>query len=140
MQLSNKEVVFLSVCQTAMGDTKLVSESFRLREGFIAAGFRGAIGTGWSMTDSDGAVVAELVYSHLFRDGRVPQDEGAAEALHLAVKELKARKVPPERWIPFIHIGVYVNLNLRIRLTIMFFLSLVHECMNSCFENWLLIE
>jgi CHAT domain-containing protein len=106
MPLSNAEFVFLSACQTAMGDVGLVNESFHLGGGFIAAGFRGAIGTLWSMNDSDGPVVAEIVYSHLFRDGQQPQASDAAEALQLAAKELKARKVPYERWIPFIHMGV----------------------------------
>ncbi|KAJ7449197.1 CHAT domain-containing protein, partial [Mycena latifolia] len=106
MPLSNAQFAFLAACQTAMGDAELVNESFHLGGGFIAAGFRGAIGTLWSMNDSDGPVVAKLVYSHLFRNGREPQVTDAAEALHLAVKELKARKVPYERWIPFIHMGI----------------------------------
>ncbi|KAJ6456309.1 CHAT domain-containing protein, partial [Mycena vulgaris] len=105
MPLSNAQVVFLAACQTAMGDAALVNESFHLGGGFIAAGFRGAIGTLWSMNDLDGPLVAEIVYSHLFRDGRQPQASDAAEALHLAVKELKRRKIPCERWIPFIHMG-----------------------------------
>ncbi|KAF8207841.1 CHAT domain-containing protein [Mycena galopus ATCC 62051] len=106
MPLSNAELVFLSACQTATGDVDLVNESFHLGGGFIAAGFRGAIGTLWSINDSDGPLVAELVYSHLFRDGQQPKTSDAAEALQLAVKELKARKVPYEHWIPFIHMGV----------------------------------
>jgi CHAT domain-containing protein len=89
-----------------MGDGELVNESFHLGGGFIAAGFRGAIGTLWSMKDQDGPLVAKNVYSHLFRDGRQPQATDAAEALQLAVQELKRRKVPYERWIPFIHMGV----------------------------------
>ncbi|KAJ7668916.1 CHAT domain-containing protein [Mycena rosella] len=91
---------------TAMGDGVLVNESFHLGGGFIAAGFRGAIGTLWSMNDQDGPLVSEIVYSHLFRNGRQPRASDAAEALHLAVKELKRQKVPYERWIPFIHMGV----------------------------------
>jgi CHAT domain-containing protein len=106
MDLSNAQVVFLAACQTAMGDGELVNESFHLGGGFIAAGFRGAIGTLWSMKDQDGPLVAKNVYSHLFRDGRQPQATDAAEALQLAVQELKRRKVPYERWIPFIHMGV----------------------------------
>ncbi|KAJ7831996.1 CHAT domain-containing protein [Mycena leptocephala] len=96
MPLAHAEFVFLSACQTAKGDSG----------GFIAAGFRTAIGTLWSMNDEDDPLVAEAVYSHLFRDGRDPQASEAAEALHLAVKELKKRKFPYERWIPFIHMGV----------------------------------
>jgi CHAT domain-containing protein len=106
MPLTNAQFVFLAACQTAMGDAGLVNESFHLSGGFIAAGFRSAIGTMWSMNDADGPTVAEMVYSHLFRDGQQPQASGAAEALQLAVNELKKRKVPYERWLPFIHIGI----------------------------------
>ncbi|KAF8197828.1 CHAT domain-containing protein [Mycena galopus ATCC 62051] len=106
MPLSNAEFVFLAACQTAMGDTELVNESFHLGGGFIAAGFRSVVGTLWSMRDQDGPLVAERFYGHLFRDGRKPQASEAAEALQIAVKELKARNVPYECWIPFIHIGV----------------------------------
>ncbi|KAJ6522502.1 CHAT domain-containing protein [Mycena vulgaris] len=106
MDLSTAEFVFLAACQTAMGDYQLVNESFHLGGGFIAAGFRSAIGTLWSMNDRDGPLVAEKVYSHLFREGRQPQASDAAEALQLAVEELKTQKVPYERWIPFIHMGI----------------------------------
>ncbi|KAJ6543042.1 CHAT domain-containing protein [Mycena capillaripes] len=106
LPLVNAEVVFLAACQTAMGDSKLANESFHLSGGFIAAGFRGSVGTLWSMNDLDGPGVAKNFYSHLFRDGQQPQAGDAAEALHLAVEKLKRQKVPFERWIPFIHIGV----------------------------------
>ncbi|KAJ7930200.1 CHAT domain-containing protein [Mycena leptocephala] len=106
MPLAHAEFVFLAACQTAMGDSELVNESFHLGGGFIAAGFRSAVGTLWSMNDLDGPLVAEVFYRHLFRDGRKPQASDTAEALHLAVKELKRRKLPYERWIPFIHMGV----------------------------------
>ncbi|KAJ6580427.1 CHAT domain-containing protein, partial [Mycena vulgaris] len=105
MPLPNAEFVFLSACETAMGDAELVNESFHLSGGFITAGFRGAVGTLWSMNDMDGPLVAKLVYSHLFRDGP-PQASDAAESLHLAVAKLRARDVPCVRWIPFIHMGV----------------------------------
>jgi CHAT domain-containing protein len=105
MPLPNAQFVFLAACQTAMGDAKLVNESFHLGGGFITAGFQSAIGTMWSMNDEDGPIVAEIVYSYLFRKGQ-PQAREAAEALQLAVKELKNQKVPYERWVPFIHIGV----------------------------------
>ncbi|KAJ7880413.1 CHAT domain-containing protein [Mycena leptocephala] len=106
MPLPNAQFVFLAACQTAMGDAKLANESFHLGGGFITAGFQSAIGTMWSMNDSDGPTVAEIVYSHLFREGQQPTHTDAAKALQLAVKELKSREVPYERWIPFIHIGV----------------------------------
>jgi CHAT domain-containing protein len=106
MPLPNAQFVFLAACQTAMGDAELVNESFHLGGGFITAGFRGAIATIWSMNDEDGPTVAEIVYSHLFHEGKQPQVTDAAEALQLAVQELKKRKVPYEQWVPFIHIGI----------------------------------
>ncbi|KAJ6526523.1 CHAT domain-containing protein [Mycena vulgaris] len=106
MPLSNAQFVFLAACQTAMGDGQLVNESFHLGGGFIAAGFRSAIGTMWSMNDKDGPIVAEAVYSHLFREGRPPQATETAEALKLGIEQLKKRNVPYERWVPFIHFGV----------------------------------
>lgn len=106
MSLTNAEVVFLAACQTAMGDSTLVNESFHLGGGFIAARFRGAIGTLWSMADQDGPLVAKHFYSHLLSHGRQSQASDAAKALHLAIKELRSKNVPYERWIPFIHMGV----------------------------------
>ncbi|KAJ7831874.1 CHAT domain-containing protein, partial [Mycena leptocephala] len=70
MPLPSAQFVFLAACQTAKGDAQLVNESFHLRGAFITAGFQSAIGTMWSMYDNDGPVVADIVYSHLFRDGQ----------------------------------------------------------------------
>ncbi|KAJ6568635.1 CHAT domain-containing protein [Mycena capillaripes] len=106
MPLSNAQCVFLAACETAMGDAQLMNESFHLGGGFIAAGFRGAIGTMWSMNDVDGPLVAETVYSHLFRNGECPEATAAAQALQLAIQRLKDQSVSYERWIPFIHMGV----------------------------------
>ncbi|KAF8152828.1 CHAT domain-containing protein [Mycena galopus ATCC 62051] len=106
MPLPNAQFVFLAACQTAMGDAELVNESFHLGGGFITAGFQSAIGTMWSMNDEDGPTVSEIVYSHLFSDGQQPQVTQTAEALQLAVKELRRRDVSYERWVPFIHMGL----------------------------------
>ncbi|KAJ7688601.1 CHAT domain-containing protein [Mycena rosella] len=106
MPLPKAELVFLAACQTAMGDAELVNESFHLAGGFIAAGFRGAIATAWSMCDSDGPLVAEAVYTHLFRNGQIPAATDAAEALQIAVRNMRDSGIPYERWVPFIHLGV----------------------------------
>jgi len=106
MQNTNAQFVFLAACKTGVGDSKLVNEALHITGGFIAAGFQGAIGTLWSMCDTDGSIVAEAVYNHLFKAGEVPKVTKAAEALDLAVKELRRLKVPHHRWVPFVHIGV----------------------------------
>ncbi|KAJ7870371.1 CHAT domain-containing protein, partial [Mycena leptocephala] len=106
MPFPNAEFVFLAACQTAKGDTELMNESFHLGGGFIAAGFQGVIATMWSMCDTDGPVVAEAVYNHLFGRGERPHVSDAAKALQLAVRKIRDAGVPYERWVPFIHLGV----------------------------------
>jgi CHAT domain-containing protein len=104
--LPNAEFVFLAGCETAKGDGELVNESFHLGGAFIAAGFQGAIATMWSMCDNDGPVVAEVVYGHLFTGDKRPRAANAAQALQLAVQNLREAGVPYERWVPFIHLGI----------------------------------
>lgn len=104
--LPKAEFVFLSACQTAMGDAKLMNESMHLAGGFVAAGFQGAIGTLWNMSDFYGPLVAGMVYRKLFRGGKVPDASKAAEALHYAIQVCRDRKVSHVYWVPFIHIGV----------------------------------
>ncbi|KAJ6541045.1 CHAT domain-containing protein [Mycena vulgaris] len=107
MSLPSAEFVYLAACQTAMGDAQLVNESFHLGGGFIAAGFRGAVGTLWAMRDADGPVVAGTVYGHLFgKGGGIPQVIDVARALQLAVRKMRDAGIPYERWVPFIHMGV----------------------------------
>jgi CHAT domain-containing protein len=105
LQLPAAEFVFLAACQTAKGDDKLLNESLHISGGFIGAGFQAAVGTLWTMNDSDGPTLAEMVYKHLFRNMGRPKVTETAKALQLAVKELRS-KVTHRRWLPFIHIGV----------------------------------
>jgi CHAT domain-containing protein len=102
----NAEFVFLSACQTAMGDTNLVNESMHLAGGLIFAGFHGAIGTLWNIMDSDGPKVAEIVYQQLFANGKSGEVMETAEALHIAVQKLRDGGASFQQWVPFIHMGV----------------------------------
>ena len=113
--LSDASFVFLSACQTAMGDGKLVNEGMHMAGAFITAGFRGAVGALWSMADVDGPVVAEVFYRTVFgavvgatagSPKKQPSVECAAEGLKAAVDELRKRGVPFERWMPFVHFGI----------------------------------
>jgi CHAT domain-containing protein len=104
--LPNAEFVFLSACQTATGDARLVNESMHLAGGLIFAGFLAAIGTLWNMSDSDGPKIAQDVYGKLFADGRNPNVTETAEALKMAVQKLRDQGAPFQQWMPFIHIGV----------------------------------
>ncbi|KAJ7486461.1 TPR-like protein [Mycena latifolia] len=110
LQLPHADLAFLSACQTATGSKNLQDESVHLTAGMLLAGYRGVIGTMWSIMDADGPQVACNVYAHLFKTSP-PDSMRAAEALHLAVQKLQKLDCAGgtksfSRWVPFIHVGV----------------------------------
>ncbi|EUC62673.1 aromatic di-alanine and TPR containing protein, putative [Rhizoctonia solani AG-3 Rhs1AP] len=105
-QFRGKGLAFLSACQTATGEINLADEAVHLASGMLMAGYPSVIATMWSVMDSDAPFVADKVYGHLLRDGKM-NCKGAARALHYAVAELRENIGYKEftRWIPYIHIG-----------------------------------
>ncbi|KAJ7934314.1 CHAT domain-containing protein [Mycena leptocephala] len=53
LSLPNADLAFLSACQTATGSQQLQDESVHLTAGMLLAGYRGVIGTMWSIMDHD---------------------------------------------------------------------------------------
>ncbi|KAF9460594.1 CHAT domain-containing protein [Collybia nuda] len=106
LNLSKAKFVYLSACETAMGDPELTNEAMHLAGGFLAAGFQGAIGTLWSMADAHGPRVAEVVYDSILGKDNIPDVKMAALGLHLAVQKLRMEGAPLYQWMPFIHLGV----------------------------------
>lgn len=105
IDLSRAELAFLSACQTATGDKNDPDEVIHLSASLLFAGFKGVVGTMWSIADCDGPPVAKEFYEHLLN--RESFDvRNAACALHAAVSILRSKGVSPMRWAPFIHIGV----------------------------------
>ncbi|KAJ7906917.1 CHAT domain-containing protein [Mycena leptocephala] len=108
LSLPNADLAFLSACQTATGSQKLQDESVHLAAGMLLAGYRGVIGTMWSIMDHDAPQVASDVYAHLLK-ASPPDPTRAAEALHLAVQKLREQSRGKKsflHWVPFIHFGV----------------------------------
>ncbi|KAJ7453782.1 CHAT domain-containing protein [Mycena latifolia] len=108
----DKGLVFLSACETSMGDWTVPDEVIHLAASLLFAGFRGVISTMWTMQDQDGPKIAEEFYGHLFgnsdaeRNPSGPPDPAeAARALHVAIIKLRSR-VPFARWVPFVHYGI----------------------------------
>ncbi|KAJ6599402.1 CHAT domain-containing protein [Mycena sp. CBHHK59/15] len=107
-------LAFLSACETAKGDSKQPDEAMHLAATLLFAGFRGVVGTMWTMDDRDGPTIADAFYEHLFKSCDTtsnppvfPNLTTAAEALHLAVIKLrKAPGIPFMRWVPFVHYGL----------------------------------
>jgi CHAT domain-containing protein len=79
-------------------------EVMNIASAMIFAGFKGVVGTLWSIDDADGPNVSEAFYTHLFRN-QCMDTRDAAMALHFAVKKLRDDNVPFLRWVPFVHLG-----------------------------------
>lgn len=103
--LPHAQIVFLSACQTATGDKDLAEEAVHLAAGMLFAGFRGTIGTMWSISDHEAPEVADSVYAHIFKDSD-PDAKQAAYALHVAIRKLQEKGSSYFSWVPFIHLGV----------------------------------
>ncbi|KAJ6600709.1 CHAT domain-containing protein [Mycena sp. CBHHK59/15] len=104
-----KGLVFLSACETVMGDKQLPDEAMHLAASLLFAGFRSAVATMWTMSDPDGPAIAKEFYGYIFRNTDagldppvLPDLSESARALHLAVAKLHP-KVPFARWVPFVH-------------------------------------
>ncbi|KAJ7115484.1 TPR-like protein, partial [Mycena epipterygia] len=107
LSLPNADLAFLSACQTATGSQELQDESVHLAAGMLLAGYRGVIGTMWSIMDNDGPQVAGDVYAHLL-EASPPDPTRAAEALHLAIQNLREQPGAKKsflHWVPYIHFG-----------------------------------
>jgi hypothetical protein len=99
------DFAFLSACKTATGGTALPDETITVAAALHYTGYRQVIATLWSVWDETAADVTEAVYRTMTRDGAL-HPEGAASALHEAVRELRRRHPDrPSVWTPFIHLG-----------------------------------
>ncbi|KAJ7896193.1 CHAT domain-containing protein [Mycena leptocephala] len=106
-------LAFLSACETAKGDQDTPDEAIHLAATLMFAGFHQVVATMWTMQDNDGPKIADTFYKHLFKDCDpnanppvLPDLAKAAEALHMAVAELRAEPgISFKRWVPFVHYG-----------------------------------
>lgn len=105
--LQDAQFAFLSACQSATGSASLPNESVHIAAGLQFAGFRGVVGTMWSIHDDQAAFIAKQFYDQMFKDhAALPQASEAARALHLAVQRLRKQQAQLAQWVPFIHIGI----------------------------------
>ncbi|KAG1803196.1 CHAT domain-containing protein [Suillus subaureus] len=103
----NLEFAFLSACHTTVGDEKSHDESIHLAAAMQSCGFRGVIGSMWSVDDEVARQVVSAFYRKLIRvdDSRRLDCTHAAVALHKAVKSLR-NKILLGQQIVFVHMGV----------------------------------
>ncbi|TFK16512.1 hypothetical protein FA15DRAFT_650851 [Coprinopsis marcescibilis] len=107
-QASNGSLAYLSACQTAKSDEERPDEALTLAATMLFAGFRGVVGTMWSISDNDAPVIADAFYAHMFRHGteRPPDATEAAYALHLAVQKIRDGGAKFWNWVPYVHFGI----------------------------------
>ncbi|KAF8209683.1 CHAT domain-containing protein [Mycena galopus ATCC 62051] len=105
-------LAFLSACETAHGDRNNPDEALHPAGSLLFAGFHSVIATLWTIKDEDGPKVAGPFYEHLFQNSRRDSELqplnllGAAEALRVAVDQLRRQGVSFQRWVPFAHYGL----------------------------------
>jgi CHAT domain-containing protein len=83
---------------------EIPDEVMNIASSMLFAGFKGVIGTLWSINDVDGPLVTEAFYTHLFQNQCIDTRD-AAIALHFAIKQLRDNNLPLVRWVPFVHLG-----------------------------------
>ncbi|KIJ11634.1 hypothetical protein PAXINDRAFT_61740, partial [Paxillus involutus ATCC 200175] len=103
--LSKHEFVYLSACQTAVGDIKTPDEMIHLAAGLQFGGVKSVIGTQWSVHDGIAFLVTSEFYKEFCADG-VMDCTRATRALHQALQSLRKQKIPLRERIMFIHIGI----------------------------------
>lgn len=86
-ELKLAQFAFLSACQTARGNKDLINESIHLAGGFMAAGFKGVVGTLWGIFDEDAPGVTREVYDAIITDEGLDVTR-AADGLQRAVRKM----------------------------------------------------
>jgi len=109
-RLSTAEFAFLSACHTAeTTDGSIADEALHLTAAVQYCGFRSVVGTMWAMVDEDGHGLVKDFYKSTFsskgHSSSGPYYERTARALRDAVKKLRRKGVPLERWVNFVHYG-----------------------------------
>lgn len=114
--MTNADLAFLSACETSTGDEKLSEEAVHLAAGMLAAGYRGVVGTMWSIKDKYASEIAESFYDDLLMRSAAagtPDIDGrhAGQSLHHAITHGIREKLgnTPESllvWVPYVHFGL----------------------------------
>ncbi|WP_326555141.1 CHAT domain-containing protein [Micromonospora sp. NBC_01813] len=107
---ADRELAYLSACETATGGQLLADEALHLAGAMLLLGYRDVIATSWTIHDTTAPLVAAAFYAHHLGAagaGTAPAEAvPAAVALHRAVAALRAqRPADPLCWAPYLHTG-----------------------------------
>jgi CHAT domain-containing protein len=110
--LKNADLAFLSACQTSTGEETLSEEAVHLAAGMLAAGYRQAVATMWSIGDHHAPEVAKDFYDYLLarQCGSGFDGSQSAYALCYATQKLRQRLDYSSKsllaWTPYVHYGL----------------------------------
>ena len=92
-QIPNADFAFLSASETSKGDFNLSEEVVHLTAGMLFAGYRGVVGTMWSIPDRDGPAIATEFYQYLLKENGLGglDSSRAAYALDYATRTFRER-------------------------------------------------
>jgi CHAT domain-containing protein len=94
------ELVTLSGCGTGLNVVVGGDELLGLVRGLLYAGTQGVLVTLWDVNDQSTADFMKLFYENLSKDGR-----NKAEAVRLAMREVRKEYAHPFYWAPFVLVG-----------------------------------
>lgn len=98
------DLAFLSACSTAEIAMDMADEAHHLAAAFQIAGFRHVVATQWGTNDRVAVGISRGFYDRLNQPGHAHAD-GAAEALHHAVRAVRADGHSAHVWAPYVHYG-----------------------------------
>ncbi|KAF8813255.1 TPR-like protein [Phlegmacium glaucopus] len=110
-QIPNADFAFLSASETSKGDHKLPEEVVHFTAGMLAAGYRGVVGTMWSLSDVHGPKLTMEFYQYLLREKGLKglDSTRAAYALDYATRKLRESLGEGDTallaWVPYVHWG-----------------------------------
>lgn len=106
LNLADTQLVVLSGCDTAMGDTSLNEGLMGLRRSFLIAGARSLIMSMWRIDDEQTADFMTILYRKLVNG------EGVSHALRNTALEFRKNYSDPSVWGAFICVGSPSPINL----------------------------
>lgn len=100
-------LAYLSACDTTSTSPDLADEAVHITGAFHLAGYEHVVGTLWPVNDNAARRIAQTFYRRITADGATPPDvTRSAEALHHAVRDLRARHpATPTLWAAHTHTG-----------------------------------
>ncbi len=87
LHLSGAHLAILSACETGLPGIELPDKVVSLPSAFIRAGFAGAVGSLWTVSDKSTAQLMTSFYQHWRAEGKSP-----IQALAEAQKELREQE------------------------------------------------